>query len=685
MVEVIAWKVLTLNVMPVVHAISSECSTSSQTCSSHFDLKASWSSCVFVVSPTMGSGASTGISKVLELASEDEIKAVLAGLPKAERDKLKSALSGKKSAAVPDCKFLQVIAEKVQAQEDAKKAGGGEAGAASGGGAGGAASGGGGGGAGSFGGGKGFGGLDQYKTDMTQEDIEVLKKSCNCDDINKIMEATEKLAAELGGFEAVLKKIETDVGPVIWEKILKEWNKHKIDTMIFQLGTNNWQVEGGGFAPGSGILHEAHHNAYNKMPNTRSYSVWPLPPKLSHEPAPGRTDYRVFKLEHDIPICESVSPVSSYRWHSMSEEDFDKYRKRLADFVYDFMEAAEAEAGAEFNIFIAHHSFLNPLVGNDVIKRRAAAGKTGCKLCVFVHGTALKMYVHERGGANPAEYPLRFLPLMQKEDIFSGTSTAVSRIFAISKQQVDAFKDIFTDFPDDKVTISPNGIDFDTFKCPEPMMTRDQVLGELKTAPYEGEPAAIPAGYDKMVTFVGKFANWKRLDALLQAAAKYEKAFEAKGTKVCTIIAGSGPPEAIKLYQDMALKELGLKHAYFIGPQPQPVLAKLYSVSSVGVFPSKAEPFGLVFVECMACQTPVIGANSGGPKDFVSPEVGMLCPEPGSYEPADCTKLSVDLDKAITQAIDEDWKTNKGPACLALAREKFGVGTQVGNLIKSVQ
>ena len=28
-------------------------------------------------------------------------------------------------------------------------------------------------------------------------------------------------------------------------------------------------------------------------------------------------DVRVFALDHDIPICESISPVSSYRWHAM--------------------------------------------------------------------------------------------------------------------------------------------------------------------------------------------------------------------------------------------------------------------------------------------------------------------------------------------------------------------------------
>jgi len=50
--------------------------------------------------------------------------------------------------------------------------------------------------------------------------------------------------------------------------------------MIFQLGTNNWQRKMKGseeleFAPGSGVLHEAHHNAYNQMEGIKSYSMYP--------------------------------------------------------------------------------------------------------------------------------------------------------------------------------------------------------------------------------------------------------------------------------------------------------------------------------------------------------------------------------------------------------------------------
>merc|ERR1711957_435986 len=84
------------------------------------------------------------------------------------------------------------------------------------------------------------------------------------------------------------------------------------------------------------------------------------------------------------------------------------------------------------------------------------------------------------------------------------------------------------------------------------------------------------------------------------AAKEYEATFAAKGQKVCTIIAGSGPDDAIKLYHDMAAKELGLQHCYFVGP-----------------------------------------------------DVGVLVPEPGGYEAADNQALTKDLSATITQAPEE--------------------------------
>merc|ERR1711959_579982 len=102
------------------------------------------------------------------------------------------------------------------------------------------------------------------------------------------------------------------------------------------------------------------------------------------------------------------------------------------------------------------------------------------------------------------------------------------------------------------------------------------------------------------------------------------------------------------------------------------------------------EPFGLVFVECMACKTPVIGANSGGPKDFVTPEVGELVPEPPetkdlSTVPNGIETLGKTLATTITTALKEDWKKSKSDACIKLAHDKFTVKAQVEGMLKSLE
>eukprot|EP00932_Pfiesteria_piscicida_P005545 SRR837773.15455.p2 GENE.SRR837773.15455~~SRR837773.15455.p2 ORF type:complete len:157 (+),score=64.91 SRR837773.15455:56-472(+) len=130
----------------------------------------------------------------------------------------------------------------------------------------------------------------------------------------------------------------------------------------------------------------------------------------------------------------------------------------------------------------------------------------------------------------------------------------------------------------------------------------------------------------------------------------------------------------------MAYAELGLQNTYFVGAQMQPDLARLCSIADVGVFPSKAEPFGMVFIECMACGTPVIGANSGGPRDFVTPNVGALIPDDELSVPS-TDKLVNDLFSTVCTALDEDWKAKKGPNCLKLT-EKFSMNEQCAGIVE---
>ena len=101
----------------------------------------------------------------------------------------------------------------------------------------------------------------------------------------------------------------------------------------------------------------------------------------------------------------------------------------------------------------------------------------------------------------------------------------------------------------------------------------------------------------------------------------------------------------------------------------------------MGCFPSYHEPFGLVFIECMACGTPVIGADSGGPRDFVGPEVGHLVPETDDRG----WRSLGHSPTTIERAVDEDWKQTKGPVCATFAETNFSVVRQVENLLRSVR
>merc|ERR1711920_624249 len=323
-------------------------------------------------------------------------------------------------------------------------------------------------------------------------------------------------------------------------------------------------------------------------------------------------------------------------------------------------------------------------MGRNVIQRRVAEGKANIPLYCFVHGTALKMYRWELGGKNEEEFPMRFHKMIMEEKLFDDQKTGVNACFVISEEPKGGIAEIFPCFPQERVIVAPNGINVEKFKPCE--KTFAEVMKEqTREILWPAAPSEEDVGkYKQCIAFVGKAAEWKRQAALLQAAAGYEKEYP----NLATLCVGTGPEEEIKKLTDKCA-ELGLKNTFLLGPRSQDILAEIYTVSQLGCFPSFKEPFGLVFVECMACKTPVLGANSGGPKDFVTADVGELVAEPPethdlSTVPDGIKTLGATLNEAITRALKEDWKSKKGPAGKKLAHDRFTVGAQVSKMLTDV-
>jgi glycosyltransferase involved in cell wall biosynthesis len=105
---------------------------------------------------------------------------------------------------------------------------------------------------------------------------------------------------------------------------------------------------------------------------------------------------------------------------------------------------------------------------------------------------------------------------------------------------------------------------------------------------------------------------------------------------------------------------------------------ELYSNASVFVCPSIYEPFGIINLEAMACETAVVATAVGGITEVVvDGETGFLVPidqmNESPFEPRDPEKFARDLAARINQLMAAPALCEKfGRAGRKRAEEKFG-------------
>jgi glycosyltransferase involved in cell wall biosynthesis len=103
---------------------------------------------------------------------------------------------------------------------------------------------------------------------------------------------------------------------------------------------------------------------------------------------------------------------------------------------------------------------------------------------------------------------------------------------------------------------------------------------------------------------------------------------------------------------------------------------QFYSNAAVFCCPSVYEPFGIINLEAMACETAVVASAVGGIKEVVVPgETGLLVDlqlKPGTFDPVDPEKFARDLAQAVNKvALDENLRTQFGQAGRRRVEEHF--------------
>jgi starch synthase len=211
-----------------------------------------------------------------------------------------------------------------------------------------------------------------------------------------------------------------------------------------------------------------------------------------------------------------------------------------------------------------------------------------------------------------------------------------------------------------RVRTIPNGIDTSLYRpTPDPQALRR--LGVDPDVPY--------------VLFLGRITRQKGIRHFLAAAARLHP-------QVQVVLCAAGPdsPEIGRATEEAVarLRRQRSRVVWISEMVTRPDAIRLYSGAAVFCCPSIYEPFGIINLEAMACETPVVATAVGGIREVVADgETGLLVPferrSPADAEPAHPERLAEGLARAIDRVVgDRDLRQDMGRRGRKRALELYG-------------
>jgi glycosyltransferase involved in cell wall biosynthesis len=203
--------------------------------------------------------------------------------------------------------------------------------------------------------------------------------------------------------------------------------------------------------------------------------------------------------------------------------------------------------------------------------------------------------------------------------VFKLTLTFVDKIIIVNPDWENSFsstKKLLTSYKK-KISVIPNGIDLSLFK--------------------KSDRSGVKKNSLLFISVLDKHHKFKGIDYLLDSLKMIKKDFP----DIELIIVGEGE---LKKYYQQKVKMLGLNdNVRFVGEIKQEGLVSYYNAASIFILPStEIEGFGIVLLEAMACNVPVIATTIAGTSSDIKKYNTGLVVEPKNAE---------ELAKAITTII----------------------------------
>jgi len=211
--------------------------------------------------------------------------------------------------------------------------------------------------------------------------------------------------------------------------------------------------------------------------------------------------------------------------------------------------------------------------------------------------------------------------------------TALSAADAVIAVSEGMRRDVLAAYPEispARVSVIHNGIDTGQY------------------APDHGRDVLDTYGIDPArpyVIFVARITRQKGLVHLLHAARSF-----APGAQ---LVLCAGAPDTPEIAAEVAelVRGLDREGVFWISEMlPKPAVIQLLTHAAVFVCPSVYEPMGIVNLEAMACETPVVATATGGiPEVVADGETGLLVPidQGADGTPRDPGRFAADLAERV--------------------------------------
>jgi len=220
--------------------------------------------------------------------------------------------------------------------------------------------------------------------------------------------------------------------------------------------------------------------------------------------------------------------------------------------------------------------------------------------------------------------------------------TAIEMADALIAVSEETKEDVLKHFDVDesKVHVIYNGINLQQYITTSKTSTLDE-YGVDKTKPY--------------VLFVGRITRQKGIIHLVNAINYIDP-----DTQIVLCAGAPDTPEIGKEMEDAVneVKKTRDNVIWIDKMVTKEEIIQLYSHADVFCCPSIYEPFGIINIEAMACDTAVVASAVGGIKEVVvHGETGLLIPleqqKEAPFEPIDPDKFSRDLANGVNQVIGD--------------------------------